>query len=200
MCNSNSDTFISRSNDDSRAVGPGDTNANDDDDTPDETIPDIGHGLEKLQLIEYGPQLDPNIFDEPSTEITAWNLFKKYAADNLHSNIPRCVIWIRPRFNERGEHRLQVFRSIGDKGMWMTVKRNYVIVNDDGTGRRGPWGSRPCPVTRNAAASAVSTYNSDYFRYTDPILNLRCFIRGHIQRDNHEHLLDNEEVEEWAVT
>ena len=109
----------------------------------------------QLNLIEYWPKLDPGIFDQPCVEITAWNLFRKYVADNLQSNVPRNVIWIQPHFNGSGEHRLQVFKSNHEDSAWKKEKGIYAIVEDDGTGRIGPWGSRFNQWIRTAAGLAV---------------------------------------------
>ena len=155
MCKLYSDTFISRPNDVGKATEPSHST---------EILAEIELTLGQLNLIEYGPQLDPGIFDQLCVEITAWNLFRKYVADNLQSNIPRNVIWIQPHFSGSGEHRLQVSKSNREDGVWRKEKENYAIVDDDGTGR---------------------------------ILDLRCYIKQHLQLDENELELGN--IEQSAV-
>ena len=124
MCKLYSDTFISRPNDVGEATEPSHST---------EILAEIELTFGQLNSIEYGPKLYPGIFDQPCVEITAWNLFRKYVADNLQSNVPRNVIRIQPHFNSSGEHCLQVFKSNHEDGARRKEKGIYAIVEDDGT-------------------------------------------------------------------
>jgi len=164
LCKLYSDTFISRSDDDSEATEPSETDARDSDSDDNSVNYDSDSDVElefnQMTLVEEGPLLDEWAYFHEYTPITAINLFQRFVIDNLVSNFPRGVIWIRPLYEEdptgyHVHHHLQVYRSITDDGTWTKVE-NFRIVNDDGTGRTGPWSAPFCRKAWLGARSAVS--------------------------------------------
>ena len=98
MCETYSDTFISRSDDDSEASEPSEEDAHGSDSDGDSvnyvSDSEVELDLNQMTLVEEGPLLDEWAYLDEYTPITAINLFQRFVIDNLVSNFPRGVILI----------------------------------------------------------------------------------------------------------